>query len=280
MPSNVWHFESVPLAGIVIGAMLYAVGRRRLRGQYPRESWRVWAFALGMLSLTAAVVPPIGGLTEELFWVHMVQHLLIILVGAPLVLLGTPLVPILWGLPWEWRRKVGQLLVPGRPVAKVLDALTHPWVAMGLFLGTLTVWHVPVLYDAAQGSSPIHYLEHIFFFGTAVLYWWPLVHPMGGPRRLGYGLGILYTIPPLLQNNVLGALISLSQHPIYATYLNAPRIGGLSVVEDQQLGGLIMWVPGGFYWAIPFFTMLVLFLQHEESQTRRAEAVRRAASRP
>lgn len=272
-----WTFDPLVVTGLVLAAGLYYRGRSRLRQPRSVPSWRAWCFGAGLAALAVALLSPIGTFDEQLFALHMTQHLLLVLVAAPLLLLGAPIVPLLWGLPRPARRAVGGLLVPGRPVQRVLHALTGPWIAAATFLVTLTAWHLPPLYDAAQGRTLVHDVEHGLFLGTALMFWWPVMHPLGGPRRLGYGVGILYMVPPLLQSNVLGALISLSGRPLYVTYQHAPRISPLSVIEDQQLGGLIMWVPGGLFWAIPFFTMLALFLRHEENEERRA-ATRAAAS--
>jgi cytochrome c oxidase assembly factor CtaG len=111
-------------------------------------------------------------------------------------------------------------------------------------------------------------VEHLSFFGAGLLFWWPVIHPSGGRRRLGLGPAIFYLLPPLLEGNLLGALLTFSPQALYQTYILAPRTWGLSAQEDQQIGGLLMWVLGGMMWMIPLFAVLAAFLQGEE---RRAQ---------
>ncbi len=187
----------------------------------------------------------------------MVQHLLLTLVAPPLLWLGAPFLPWLSALPRRLCRALGRLFAAGRPLRRLSDTLTAPLVAMPLHMLTVALWHLPAWYDAAQGRTPVHDLEHLMFFGTALLYWWPLVHPSGGRPRLKPGFGVLYVVPPMVEGDLIGALLSFAQQPLYTTYLAAPRIAGLSVLADQQLGGLVMWVGGGLFWlgalAVVFF---------------------------
>lgn len=276
-----WSWEPGLLLWVGLGIWLYWRGWRRLRrarrGRPP--AWRGWCFVLGIATLALALFSPISTYSSLLFSVHMVQHLLLMLATAPFLLLGAPFLPVLWGLPPDLRRRLARWLVPGHPLARLGHLVTIPLAAAGLHLGALFFWHIPLFYDAAQGPTLVHELEHWTFFGTALLYWWPLIHPGGGRRRLGYGAGILYLIPVILATNALGALIGLAEQPIYRTYLAVPRVAPLSVVQDQQLGGLIMWVPGGMLYLIPIFTLIVLLLGREEREAARRERQEEARQR-
>lgn len=227
-------------------------------------SWRVWSYFAGLATVWIALLSPIGVYSELFFFFHMIQHLLLVEVAAPLLLLGAPLLPVLWALPRDARVGVGRVFAPG-PLHTLFTALTHPLTAVTLYCATLSVWHIPSFYDAAQGRTAIHDLEHILFLGTALLFWWPAIHPAGGKRRLSYIAGVIYFFPPLMLGNLIGAILTFAQHPLYATYQAVPRVWGVSVLQDQQLAGLIMWVPGGLVFAIPVFVFLVLTFQGSET---------------
>lgn len=279
-----WDLEPGVLVPLAVGTLLYVAGFRRLRARGARSGlvapWRAWCFAAGMAVFLAALSSPLSHFDDVYFWVHMVQHLLLILVAAPLTLLGAPLLPILWGLPAGWRRGVSAVLVgPKAPVRSLFQALTNPFVAVTVLVAAVAIWHVPVFYDAAQGDTPLHYLEHATFVGTALLYWWGIVHPSGGRRRLGYGFAIPYLLPPLLEGILVGALLTFAGQPMYAYYADEVRpIGGLSALQDQQLAGLIMWVPSGLVYLLVLMLVLALFMRQEEQRARDQEAYDRAQS--
>jgi putative membrane protein len=227
---------------------------------------RAAAFFAGIIAVALALLSPIAVYSERLFFMHMIQHLLLLLVAPPLLLLGRPLVPSLWGLPAPWRVRVGQELVPGRPLARLGHLLTTPLVAVAAFVITLAVWHIPDFYDAAQGRSVTHDLEHLMFFGTALLYWWPVIHPAGGRRRLSYGRALPYLLPPFLESIVIGVLLTFAERPLYRTYADVAMPWGFTVVNDQQLGGLIMWIPGGMFFLIPLIGLLMALLRQEDAR--------------
>lgn len=214
--------------------------------------------------MALALLSPIAVYSERLFFMHMVQHLLLLLIAPPLLWLGTPLLPSLWGLPGVARRRVGRLLAPGGALTRTGHAFTSPWVAAVAYIGTIAVWHLPRFYDAAQGRTLTHDLEHLMFLGTALLYWWPVIHPAGGRRRLGYVAAIPYLLPPFLEGMLIGALITFADRPLYRTYAAMEPTWGFSTLDDQQLGGLIMWVPGGMLFLVPLIGLLIVLLNQEE----------------
>ncbi len=268
-----WSWDPTVLSGLAVAAALYASGWRRLsRPEFKHPvlaAWRAWCFAGGLAAIWVALLSPIDSLSDLFFFMHMIQHLLLVEVAAPLLLLGAPLLPMLWALPRDLRVGLGSLFGPGNPLKGLLALLTHPLVAVSLYTGALGAWHLPPLYDAAQGRTVIHDTEHLIFLGTALLYWWPIIHPAGGRRRLSYAAAIPYLLPPMLTGSLIGALLTFAQHPLYATYQQVPRLWGISVVQDQQLAGLIMWVPGGLVYIFPIFVLIALMLRQED---RAAEA--------
>lgn len=273
-----WSFEPTVIIGVAIAAGLYIGGWRRLRsrgrGGRSLRSWRAWCYAGGLVTILVALLSPIATFDSLFFFMHMIQHILLVMIAAPLLLLGAPVVPTMWAFPRGTRRGVGRLFHRHHPVHRAFHFLTRPMVALTLFVVTLAGWHHPALYDAAQGRTLIHDLEHALFFGTALLFWWPVIHPSGGKRRLGYGAAILYIFPAKLVGFALGAFLSLTGTPYYQTYIDAPRLWGISALGDQQLGGLIMWVLGGLIFIIPVLVLVMMMMREDEGHIWVPEAVR------
>jgi putative membrane protein len=237
-------FEAWVVGALVLSALLYAAGVARLwrragrgRGITPRQ---VLAFAAGWAVTAAALVGPLDALGARLFVAHMVQHEALMIVAAPLFVVARPLAAWTWALPPSWRRGAGG--------AFHHPAWRRPWLVATAPLGAwalhalaLWVWHVPRLFDAALFDDGIHALQHLSFFGAALLYWWSV---LGDATRRGGGAALLSLFTTMVHTSALGALLALSPAPWYAGYAGVPALG-LDALEDQQLGGLVMWVPAG-----------------------------------
>lgn len=238
--------------------MLYAWGVVRLwRNAQPGQGVSVGqalCYAIGWLALVAALVSPLDALADESFAAHMAQHELIMLVAAPLIALASPLVALLWTMPPRSRRAVMRA-VRGRRASAAWAAITAPATVWLLHAVTLWIWHLPPLFDAALRSESIHAVQHLTFFWSAALFWWGMAHGRYG--RAGYGAAVVYVFATAVHSGVLGALLTLSPFvwfPLYATTTGAMAAYGLTPLEDQQLAGLLMWVPasvlfiaGGLY---------------------------------
>lgn len=260
---SAWHAEPAVLLVVGLSAMLYARGVGRLwsragvgRG-IPR--WRFNCFAAGLVVLLLALVSPLDALGGALFSAHMVQHEVLMLVAAPLLVLGLPLVPLLWALPLEWRRRVGRL-AKGPVVRPTWRMLTHPITAWLLYAIALWVWHAPALYQATLNSERIHAAQHASFTGSAILFWWVLLHP-ARVRRKEYATSVLYVFTTAVHGSLLGALLTFAREPWYPAYAPATPAWGLSPLDDQQLGGLIMWIPPGFLYLAIALTVLGVWLR-------------------
>ncbi len=275
-----WEFEPTIILGIAIAAGLYIRGWRRLRkrgrGGRVLRPWRAWSFAGGLAAVALALLSPIATFDSIFFFMHMIQHVLLIMIAAPLIWLGAPMLPTLWAFDRRTRRQLGKLFRPDNPVHRVLHFLTRPSVALPLFVLVLLGWHFPPLYDAAQGRTLLHDLEHALFFATALLFWWPVIHPSGGKRRLSYAAAILYIFPAKLAGLVLGAGLSLARTPIYDFYARQPRVWGISALTDQQAGGLIMWVFVGVLFILPLFGLVLMMMREDEGDLWVPEVVRQA----
>jgi putative membrane protein len=266
-----WRWEPGLLAALFLGA-LYLLGCRAVwrHAGFGRgvRSWRALSFGMGLAALLLALASPLDALGVALFAGHMIQHLVLVLVAAPLIALGAPQVALAWGLPRWLRRGVGAWWRGVAPEVRSLwRLLVHPVTAWGLHAAALWLWHAPALYQAALRSAPLHALEHASFFGSALLFWHALVRrpAQGGP---GYGAAALYTFTMMLQSGLLGALMTFSPSPWYPAQSLGAAAWGLTPLEDQQLAGLIMWVPAGVIYAAALVAFLGVWLMRSEGAER------------
>ena len=193
----------------------------------------------------------------------MAQHEILMVVAAPLLVLGRPLVPFLWGLPEGMRRDVGRWSKsPG--VQRPWRFLSIPLIAWASHAIVLWGWHIPALFQATLTSNLVHSLQHISFLGSALLFWWALVR--GRDSRLGYGAAILYVFTTAVHTSILGALLTFSTILWYPAYVGRTAAWGLSPLEDQQIGGLIMWVPAGITFILAGLYLTAMWIR--ESETR------------
>lgn len=207
-----WHWRPEVVVPLALLAALYVAGWVRLRARAPRAApaWRLAAHMAGVAALVLALVSPIDGLASVSFAVHMGQHVLLLMVAAPLLLLADPLAVVLWALPRRARRSVGNLLRAGglRTVWRAVISPPVAWLGSAL---TVWLWHLPAAYDAALGSRPLHDLEHLAFFAAGLLFWWPVVNPAPRLRRpVHAGLRVVYLVLGGLQKATLGLLITLA----------------------------------------------------------------------
>jgi len=228
-----WYPSVVLGLGLWTAAFLAAIGPLRRKfawGEAPAPS-RQFAFHTGTLFALLALVSPLDELGDEyLFSAHMVQHLLLMFVVAPLWLAGLPAWLVDHGLPG--------------PVRNLARSLTSPLAALTIFVGVMWLWHLPVLYSLAQSSEGLHIFEHLTFIGGALIGWWPVASPSTplAPRPAA-PLRILYLFMLAIGCTLLAALLTFASAPMYPFYVDAPRLFGLSVLGDQRLGGLLMWFP-------------------------------------
>ena len=259
----IWGLVDWPLVAIVVAAYLYAAGGR-LSATPPDAAKRARgaAFYSGLAVLVIAVDSPVDTYADRLFWVHMIQHVLLTMVAPPLLLLGRPWPRIGRPLSVGIRRPVMRVLVAGDALSGARAAasrLAAPTSAFVLFNGTLLLWHLPVLYDLTLRNTTVHYVEHALFFSTAMLFWVHLL-PTRRPQlsdaaRIAYGTGAL------LVSWALAVAIGLAGHPLYAGYTSvAHRPGGISALTDQQLAAGVMWVPASIPYTIVLFIAVARWL--------------------
>ncbi|MDQ1591121.1 MAG: putative rane protein [Pyrinomonadaceae bacterium] len=268
-----WGRDPFIIASLALSAWLYWRGIRRLwqgneaTGRGVRR-WEAWAFAGGWFALFVALVSPLHPWGEVLFSAHMTQHEVLMLVAAPLLVLGRPLLPMLWALPLKWRQRAGGV---GRRkwFQSGWRALTNPLAAWAIHTAALWVWHVPALFQATLKSDLVHTLQHVSFLGSALLFWWALVHGRRG--LMGYGAAALYMFTTSVHSGVLGALITFARNAWYPAYASSTGSWGLTPLEDQQLGGLIMWIPAGLVYIVAGLALVVGWMRESERNVLRRE---------
>jgi putative membrane protein len=269
-----WSWEPFVLLGLLLGGWFYFRGVWQLWQQAGAGRvigrWQVGAFGLGLAVLFIALISPLNSLSTTLFSAHMLQHLLLILIAAPLLVLGAPLIPLLWALPKSVRRAAGRWWKSTRFIQTGWHILTIPWLVWLLHTITLWFWHLPRLYQAALEQVFLHELEHLSFFGTALLFWWILIQS-GGSRRLEYGSSILFVFATALQSGALGALLTFAQTPLYPIYTSSVTAWGLTLLEDQQLAGLIMWIPASVVYLLAALLLFMHWLQAGEQKIQHRE---------
>ena len=259
-----WNFDPSILMGtaLIVGLYLYAIGPLRKRQHLAEQVQRrqVIYFLLGVFLMFLALVSPLDELGDSyLFSAHMVQHLFLTVVGPPLLLLGTP----------AWLVKP---LLRQRHAFLIARVLTFPAIAFFLYNADFWLWHAPPLYDATLENEAIHILEHLTFIVFGVITWWPIFSPLEeGLPRLSLGGQILYLFFSGMPTVALGAGLTFSP-PLYAPYISAPRIWGISAVTDQQLGGLIMWIPGNILYIVIMSALFIRWMQKQEAKQMQKEA--------
>lgn len=265
-----WNLAPSIIIGtvIILGLYLYAVGLLRKQSALidgVKQS-QVISFWLGILIIFFALVSPIDEIGDRyLFSMHMVQHLLLTMVGPPLLLLGTPEVLL-------------KPIIRNRFIFPIAKVLTYPFLAFFLFNADFWLWHAPSLYDATLTNLNLHILEHLTFIILGVIYWWPIFSPMKEDLpRLSIGGQVLYLFFSGMPIVALGAGLTFAP-PLYTPYIDAPRLWGLSAATDQQLGGLIMWIPGNIIYIGIVSVLFIRWMQQQEAKQRAQEAIQDAQS--
>jgi putative membrane protein len=265
-----WTFDPVVL--LLLGACGFLYGRGVVR-VWSRAGWsrgvscvQATAFAGGMLALGVALISPVDALASDLFAAHMVQHLLLMLVAAPLLALGAPSVAFAWGVSNEARAVIRDLQRAAaiRAFTRVFTAPLAVWSISAL---VLWAWHAPPLYDAALRHPLVHGLEHASFLGASMLFWWLLV-ARAGRRRFEYGAAAAFVFLAMLQTSILAALLTFSGHAWYAAYSGGQPGWHVSAIEDQQLAGLLMWIPSNVIYLAAALTLIARWLQRDDQGAR------------
>ena len=261
---SAWNLHPVLLASLLLTAWAYRRGRTR-GPRRPVDTWRARCFTMALVALGLALLSPLDALSNALASAHMVQHLLLLLVAAPLLALSAPSSAILRGSPLavrrasgRWRRRLG--LTHGN-----LAVLRHPAAVWLLQVGVLWFWHAAAPYDAALDNQFLHLLEHASFLVTAVLFWHVVIGVRGAARVSG-GLGVLLVFAMAMQSVFLSVLLTFARTPWYSGYAATTAPWGLDPLADQQLAGVIMWIPAGGIYLAAALVLLVTWIRATERE--------------
>jgi putative membrane protein len=267
-----WEFDPLVVLGLAVSGVVYAIGLRRLwkttRVGSGLRRWQAGAFALGWFAAVVALISPLHPMGRVLFSAHMTQHEILMLVTAPLMVLGRPMVVFLWAFSNQTARKLAAC-TKARAWQKTWHAISNPFSAWLIHLFALWIWHVPSLFEATIENDFIHALQHISFLFSALLFWWAVLH--GRHKVLGYGMAVLYMFTTALHSGILGALLTFTTILCYPSYAQTPTSWGLTPLEDQQLGGLIMWIPAGLVYIVAALILFAGWLQESETRTTQNE---------
>jgi cytochrome c oxidase assembly factor CtaG len=272
-----WPFEPWLLAALALSAGVYLRGWFALHRRDPQRwhAGQLTSFVGGLVAIDLALASPIEPFADLLLQVHMVQHLLLMMAAPPLLWLGEPLFPVLRGLPRVVRIFWVAPLLSAPLLRRLFGRLTHPLVAIAIFVAATWIWHIPPIYDLALRSRGWHYLEHACFLGTALLFWYPVVRPYPARPRWSPWLLLPTLLVADLSNTALAALLTFSDRVLYPYYTAVPHLAGFAPLDDQAAAGVVMWVPGSVAFLLPLFIIGVRLLSGEEATIGRKSEVRR-----
>jgi cytochrome c oxidase assembly factor CtaG len=261
-----WTFD--PWIVLPLGAFLlmFGIGRLVLARKGRKRMWQDFVCGAGWLALVSTLVSPLHWLGERLLSFHMIEHEILMAVAAPLLAIARPVGPLLWSLPRHMRLAIG-------------GAMRHPlttrlWTSLSagrnatlLHGAAIWAWHAPALFDAAVEDAFLHRAQHLSFFLTALLFWWSMF------RRSETGGAAWHVFVTMLHTSILGALMALAPHLLYRQQADAAAAWGLTPLEDQQLAGIIMWVPAGTIYAGAALALIALWIRRAGQDRERADAL-------
>ena len=262
-----WSIPPVASFALALTALTYLRGWWLLRrAGYPYlPPWRASSFGLGLFALWFALASPLDTFSPFVLTAHMLQHMMLMMVAPPLLLLGEPLIPMVRGMPRFAAREFAGPFLNWRVAERVGLALTNPVVALLLMGTVMFAWHVPRLYELALRSSSWHEVEHACFFFTSLIFWWPVIQPWPSRAQWPRWAMVPYLIVADLQNTALSAVLVFADKLLYPSYAAQPSLFGLTPQEDQAAAGAIMWVVGSLAFIVPAILIAIQCLSRKRS---------------
>jgi putative membrane protein len=238
-----WRLPVPLVLVLILTAFVYLRGWLRLRSSSVNEipGWRAGSFFIGLFLIWMALGSPLAAFDEQLLTVHMVQHLLLMTIAPPLILLGAPVMPFMHGLPRQFMKTVLGPLFRWPPLQRIGHLLSQPVFCWLAATAALVGWHVPAAFNLALRSEAWHVVEHASFLGTGFLFWWPVVQPWPSVAKWPQWSVLLYLFLATLPCDILSGFLVFSERVAYPVYLSTPRPFGFSVLDDQQCAGALMW---------------------------------------
>ncbi len=269
-----WHFDPLVVFNLVVLSIIYARGIHSLWRNAGRgrgiSLWQATAFYAGIVSIAIALLSPLDTLSNDLSWLHMMQHMLLMVVAAPLVILGAPTFAMLWSLPKPWRLAAARfwLSLP-QAFQKTINFLQwNILFVWALHTAVLWIWHLPNLYQLALTDPLIHDIEHLMFFLVACLFWRVAITPLRR-TQLSAGASVLYLFTTSLHATALGVFMTLAPDAWYPIYRGRTEHWGLTPLEDQQIAGSIMWMPACSVYAIAAASLFGVWINALENPPRK-----------
>ncbi|CCD94265.1 conserved membrane hypothetical protein [Bradyrhizobium sp. ORS 375] len=273
-----WRLEAPTAVPMALATGLYALGIGRAMRENRTElvsTRRTLAFAAGMLVLLVALESPLDTMSADLFSAHMVQHLLLMLAAPPLLVASDCVSIFLRACPSPARKRIVRLWHKVG-LGSTVHALMHPLLVFVLFNGSFVLWHAPGPYQWALQNEAMHILEHFSFFVSALLFWSVVLPVPSHRRRLAHGPALLLIIATAVLSGLPGALMIFAPRPLYPAHADGVMRWGLSLMQDQELAGLIMWIPAGGAYVLAAALVFLGWLN--EAEARASRAARRTAS--
>ena len=258
-----WSINSTMFFFLITAFTIYTIGSYKLINNN-KSKGQIFKFLRGFFAYIFLLIALVGPFAqyEETFWVHMIQHLIMIMIVPPLLLSGLFFSANIWFFPRVVRIGIADFIRPKSITRKILGKITSPKFTLIFYVISLWTWHLPVFFNLALNFDLIHYSEHFFFFISGILFWWPVIGLSIGSKKLNLALRMVYLLLAVTPTAVVAAFITLADGVIYGE--NIPRLFGIEAIEDQKIGGLIMWLPGN---AIFLGTLAVLFFKWSHNQT-------------
>ena len=269
---SAWSLSGPQFIIVVFLAAVYLVGVLRLQ---IRSGWQAIPIRKMLYGITGysilffAVAGPPEAFSQDMFFAHMIQHILIAMVGAVLLLAATPMAAYLWAMPETIRVGLAPSLAENGWIRNINATLTNPRFALPAFILTLWGWHIPEAYALAVRNDLVHLAMHLSMFATSILFWWPIIGPPPVRSQLTDPQRIVYLILVVTPTAVLAAIITLSNTVIYTTYIDTPHHFTLTPAEDQRIGGLLMWIPGNIIYLATLTTLFLRWFSQEDRKNRR-----------
>ncbi len=272
-PFTAWNWNPLPTLLLLVFAYLYLNGLSNWeRPSHPISRWQKASFFTGLFLIFISLQSPLDNLSEHMLSFHQLQHFLLRMMAPLLVLLGAPLTPVLRGLPPWVLQRIVRPTVRHSLARAAYDKLTNPVITVSLFMGVLYLWQFPGAFNLSLRNEFVHALMHITMTSSGFIFYWAVIDPKPHRSRVHYGVRVLYLGLIVLPNTVLGAVITFSRGIIYTGYEDVYQPFGISLLTDQQLGGLFLWVPGDMMSILVAGIVMIMWYEREEAAGKANQA--------